>query len=432
MPITVIQGEQRGDEGKGRFVDLLAPEHDIVARWGGADNAGHTIVLENGYILKLNAIPSGIGHVGVTNVIGNGVYLNAGRLPSEIERVEAADIEVRTENLMISSGAHLILPHHIALDEIREAGKSGQGSTKSGVSPVAADKYMRVGVRAEIINNDPDRLRQVIIDGLTTLRESRESAGLDQIDEQLTADKYIDNALKIGAFITDTALFLNQELRKPKPARILAEGAQAYLLDIDHGMYPFTTSSTPTSGGVAAGLGVPPTFIDRIIGVSKAVQSHVGGGPFITEITDKKLLARLHGDVDASDAERGTKTGRTRRLGVFDIPGLKRSQMINGTQEAALTKLDWVPRFGDSLKVCVAYERKGRKLEIAPDAAYKIEQSTAIYEELPNWDEEIHDVRKFEDLPENARKYVQFIEDHTGVPFKWIGVGQKPEEVIVR
>jgi adenylosuccinate synthase len=214
----------------------------------------------------------------------------------------------------------------------------------------------------------------------------------------------------------------------------LAEGAQAFLLDIDHGMYPFTSSSSTTAGGVSSGLGVPPSFIDKITGVAKAVQSHVGGGPFVTEIQDEKLLKCLHGNMAMIDAEKGTTTGRIRRLGYFDLPQIRRALMVNGEANKlamALSKLDWVQRFGDKIPICVAYERKGKTLEIAPDAAYKLEQSTPVYEYLPNWTDDIRDIRQFEKLPIEAQDYVKFIETKTGVPIKMVGVGPQRDQVII-
>jgi len=432
MPITVIQGEQRGDEGKGRFVDMLAEEHDIVARFNGGNNAGHTVVLPDERVLKLHLMPSGIAHEHTVNVIGNGTLINPQKLSEEIDGLAEQDIEVSKQNLKISSAAHLILPFHVSEDEIREAGSGSQGSTKSGIAQVAAAKYMRVGARVEMINNDPNLLQSLVCEGLKAQRQARQELDLEPIDESEVAEQFLLGIRKIGQFVTDTSFFLNQELRREKPARVLAEGAQAFLLDIDHGMYPFTTSSSTTSGGVSSGLGVPPQFIDRVIGVSKAAQSHVGGGPFVTEITDQTALNKLHGDLTSVDAERGTTTGRTRRLGNFDIPSIRRSQMVNGTSEMALTKLDWVPRYGDSVKVCVAYERKGKTLRIAPDAAYKLEQCEPQYETLPTWKENIQDIRDFGDLPKEAQGYVHLIEEQTGVPITMIGVGPNREQVIVR
>lgn len=435
MPVHGVLGLQRGDEGKGRFVDMLSQEHDIVARFNGGNNAGHTVVLPDGRELALHLVPSGIAHEHAMNVIGNGTLVNPVGLINEIADIESKNIEVSKRNLKISSAAHLILPHHISEDEIREFGEGSQGSTKSGIAQVSSYKSLRESARAEIIKNDPVKLLLLVSDGLKAQREIRSELGLPQINETEVAKEYVSAAKKIGVLITDTVYFLNMELRKEKPAHVLAEGAQAFLLDIDHGMYPYTTSSSTTTGGICTGLGIAPAFIEKVTGIAKGVQSHVGGGPFVTEISDPVLLDRLHGDMTTIDAEKGTTTGRIRRLGYLDLPQIRRAQMVNGgngEQDMALSKLDWVERYGDEIPICVAYERKGKKLSIAPDAAYKLKQSTPIYENLPAWKEDIQSVREFGDLPENARNYVLFIENQTGVPITRIGVGPNRDQVIIR
>jgi len=430
MPITAILGEQRGDEGKGRFTDMLTPEHDIVARFGGGPNAGHTVLFGDTE-LALHQVPSGISHEDVKNVIGNGALLDVVKLVTEIEDIESKDIEVTPNNLLISSAAHLILPSHISADEVREASKGKQGSTKSGIAQVAADKYSRLGLRAEALNNHFENLEDQVYDGLIREEDSRRNKpGLKHIDVIEEAEKFIASAKKIRPFVTDTSLFLNRELNNN--ANVLAEGAQAFLLDPDQGMYPYVTSSSTTVGGIMTGLGVPPNHIDRVIGVSKAVQSHVGGGPFITEVKNEELLERLHGDLDKVDAEKGTTTGRKRKLGYLDLPGIRRAQMINGTTEMALTKLDWFSRFGDDAQVCVAYERKGKILDVAPDAAYKLEQSTPQYEPVEVWDGDISHVRQFDDLPDEARSLIKFIESQLRTHISLLGVGPDREQVIVR
>lgn len=432
MSVDVIVGLQRGDEGKGRFVDLFAKDYAIVSRFNGGNNAGHTVVLKNGDVLKLHLLPSGIAHEGVLNIIGPGTLVNAPKLLEEIADVESKGIKVTPENLKLSSGSHLILPQHIYDDEIREAGAGRQGSTKSGIAQVSSFKAMRSGIRTETLKNDPDGLRELIYEALIAQRPKREAVGLPQIDEAKVADEYVAEANKLWQFVTDTVFYLNQELRANKDLKVLAEGAQAFLLDIDHGMYPFTTSTSTTSGGVAPGLGIPPTYIGKVYGVVKAIYSHVGGGPFVTEVTDEAELARLHGDMTTVDAERGTTTGRTRRLGYFDLPQVARANMVNGTDEMILSKLDWVPRYGDEIPVCVAYERKGKTLKIAPDSARKLEQCTPMYEKLPSWKEDIQGVRRFEDLPKEAQDFITFIEKETGTPITLIGVGPEPDQFIQR
>lgn len=430
MPITAIVGEQRGDEGKGRFVDMLAEEHDIVARFNGGANAGHTVVLPDGRDLALHQLPAGIAHPHTMNVIGNGTVVDPIKLNEELQTASDKGIEINESQLMISSAAHLILPHHISQDELREAGSAQQGTTKSGIAPVYADKAMRSGLRVEVINNDIDQLASVVANGIEDTNKQRVTAGLEKIDTETMTVKYITNALEIGKFATDTTLYLNRKLHEG--AEMLAEGAQAFLLDIDHGMYDAVTSSSTTVGGVLTGLGVPYKYIDRVIGVSKAVQSHVGGGPFTTEITDETLLSDLHGRLDQVDSETGTTTGRKRRLGHLDLAAIKRAQMINGTTEMVLTKLDWVPRYGETVLICTGYRRKGKYLEVSPDAAYKIKQSDPIYEELPTWEEDVSQVQQFEDLPQTAQEYIEFIEETTDLPVTMIGVGPRRDQVIIR
>lgn len=432
MAIDVIVGLQRGDEGKGRFVDMLAKNYGIVARFNGGNNAGHTVVLSDGSVLKLHLVPSGIAHPGVVNVIGSGTLVNPVKLAEEIAHIESNGIEVTRDNLKLDSASHLILPHHIYEDEIREAGDRRQGSTKSGIAQVASLKAMRTGARTELIKNAPEELFELVYNGLLAQRPLRLDAGLENIDEEKVAREYVESAKGLGHFVTDTVFYLNQELNKEPGVQVLAEGAQAFWLDIDHGMYPYTTSSSTTAGGVCTGLGVPPSCVGKVTGVIKAVQSHVGDGPFVTEVTDSEPLARLHGDLTTVDAERGTTTGRTRRLGHLDLVQIRRANMINGTNEMVLSKLDWVSRYGEKIQICTSYMRKGKQLEVAPGSARKLDQSTPQYEYLPAWDEDIQDVRRFEDLPKNAQEYITFIEDKTNVPITRIGVGPQPEQVIER
>jgi len=433
MPITVIQGEQRGDEAKGRFVDLLAgdPETEIVARYGGGQNAGHTIVTPEGDELKLRLIPSGIAQ-DTENIIGAGTVLHPETLLEEFDHVRSFGFSISPDNLKIDRAAHLVLPMHVYLDEIREVGSGAQGSTKNGIAQAYGDKFLRKGVRAESILDQRDHILRLIWDGVVELNPAREEVELEPMDPDEVSSRY-DNSLHVlGAFVTDTVTYLNDRLDGDNPARVIAEGAQGYQLDIDGGMYPFTTSSFTGATGASSGLGVSPTQIDRIIGVSKGVQSHVGGGPFVTEIFDPDLLTQLHGDLTAQDAEMGTVTGRLRRLGHLDLVGIKLAQRINGTHEIGLSKLDWVNRFGPELKVAVAYNYLGEEITVAPRGAYALEQCQPIYETLPGWSEDISHVRKFGDLPSAAQDYIRFIEEQTQRPITMIGVGARRDEVIDR
>jgi adenylosuccinate synthase len=434
MSVDVIVGLQRGDEGKGRFVDMFAEYYDIVARYNGGDNAGHTVVLPDGRDFALHLVPSGIAYPNIMNVIANGTLVNAPKLVTEITNLNNMGLEVNKRNLMLSSAANLILPRHIYADIIRERTSSRQGSTKSGIAQAAGDKALRAGARVELIKDNPDGLLELVHAGLVAQRRLRDEAGIEPINELDVAKDYVENARHLGDLVTDTALYLNQSLQADQPARrVLAEGAQAFWLDVDQGMHPYTTSSSTTSGGACIGLGVAPRFIGRVTGVAKAVPSHVGGGPFVTEITnqaDHAQLERLHGDMTTVDAEKGTTTGRIRRLGHLDLPQLRRSQMINGVDEMALTKLDWVGRYGDEVKICVAYTLNGERIEIAPDSAYKLAEATPVYESLPTWPEDIQNVRQFADLPPNAQKYIDYIESRTEAPISLIGVGPRRDQVI--
>ena len=309
----MIVGLQWGDEDKGRFVDMLTETHDIVARFNSGNNAGHTVVLPEGRDLVPHLVPSGIAHPGIMNIIGNGTLVNPIRLVEEIDDIKSKVIEVNRKKLMFSSAAYLILPHHIYIyddDEIREAGKGRQGSTKSGIAQVASQKAMRAGARVELINDNPEGLSGIVYEGLVAQRPLRQEAGLELIDKAAITKEYIKNAKRISGFVNDTVLYLNQQLRANKPAQVLAEGTQAFWLDIDHGMYPFTTSSSTTSDGVCTGLGVAPASIDQVTGIAKAIPLHVGGGPFVTEITETEQLKRLHGYMTTIDAEKGTTTRR--------------------------------------------------------------------------------------------------------------------------
>ena len=432
MPINVVYGLDRGDEGKGRYADMLAEFHEIVARYNGGPNAGHTVMTPEGVVYALHQLPSGIAYAHTVNVMGNGMAVDPIKLRAEMEDVMSKGAELTPDNLLISSAAHLILPHHVSLDEIREAGAGRQGSTKSGIAPMYADKAMREGMRAESINNFPEELTDRVHEKLIDQAEARERLELEPLDEDAITEQFYESIQPLGAFVTDTAFYLNSRFKDNPSTMVLAEGAQGYLLDIDHGMYPTTTSSSTGVGGVITGLGVPPGHIDRVIGVAKAVRSHVGGGPFVTEIHDPGELEMLHGDMTTVDAETGTTTGRVRRLGYLDLAQLKRAQMENGDTEMALTKLDWVPRYGDHVSICVGHRRKGKELPVATDAAYKLDQSEAILVDLPTWDQDISDVRKFEHLPTEARGYIEFIEGHTGIPITYIGVGPAREQVIIR
>lgn len=430
VKILGVFGQQRGDEGKGRIVDMLAQDCDMVARFNGGSNAGHTVVLPDGRELALHIVPSGIAHPNTVNVIGNGTIVDPVRFAEEIATIQKRDIAVTAENLMVSASAHLVLPHYKYLEQLREMGRGAQGSTGSGIADTYAAKAQRAGVRVERVLGDHASLLAVVTEGLQSVGSERAKHKLPAVDIDADVQAFAAAIEVLQPYVVDTSVYVNKRLQSG--ASLLAEGAQAFLLDIDHGMYPYVTSSNTTAGGVATGLGIAPTTLTQSVGVVKAVQSHVGGGPFVTEIHDEKLLAVLHGDMSTIDAEKGTTTGRVRRLGYLDIAGIRRANMVNGTTELALTKLDWVPRYGKNIKVCTAYEYRGETLAMAPDSAWALEKCTPVYEELSAWDEDITEVRLFSNLPKAAQNYVQAIEKWTGLPVTHIGVGPRRDQVITR
>lgn len=419
--IDVVLGLQRGDEGKGRFVDLLAKDYNIVARFNGGPNAGHTIAHDK-LELKLHQVPSGITYPGVLNIIGNGSYVDPIKLLDEITEIEAAGIKVGPESLKISSDAHLILPHHIMLDKQRESSSGGQGSTKSGIAFVARDKYERSGVKTERLLGNIDDLRRIVTEKLQELGKGQDADKLVQ--------EWTEKAVKIRPFITDTFVKIHEALGQNK--NILAEGAQATGLDIEHGMYPYVTSSHITTGGVLNGLGVGPKHIDRVIGVAKVLRSHVGGGPFVTKESDPTKAAAIRGKQGKIDSEYGATTGRERQVGYLDLPELRKAILVSGVTELAITKLDILPRAGKTIPVATAYRYEGKKLTLAPSSAQKLEQCEPIYEQFPSWQEDISSVRSYKDLPKNAQKFIEFLEKELEVPVTMMGVGPYREQVIFK
>jgi adenylosuccinate synthase len=375
MPVQVIVGAQWGDEGKGKIVDHLSAGIDIVARYQGGANAGHTVVIgENEYVLHL--IPSGIFHAHVTCVIGNGVVIDPIALLDEIGQLERLNIDL-TGRLLVSHNAHLIMPYHKLLDAIREHTSERIGTTGRGIGPAYIDKCLRVGIRiVDLLDRDLfiAKLRRNIDEKNRILRNVYGETGLD-VDKIVCEYEHFDTA--IDPYITDTAAYLHRALLEGK--RVLAEGAQGALLDIDHGTYPFVTSSNPTSGGACTGLGIPPTAIDSILGVVKGYVTRVGNGPFPTELTDEAgdRLRRI-------GAEYGATTGRPRRCGWFDAVSVKYAAMINGIREIVITKLDVLDSF-DRIQVCTGYTLRGKALRSFPTDARTLEAVVPRYESFEGW-----------------------------------------------
>ncbi|MCH7826894.1 MAG: adenylosuccinate synthase [Bacteroidetes bacterium] len=418
MGVSVLVGSQWGDEGKGKIVDILSENFDIVARYQGGANAGHTVIIgDDEYILHL--IPSGILREDVTCVIGNGVVIDPEALLKEIRFLEKNNINVEGR-LLISHNAHLIMPYHKLLDNISEESTTKIGTTGRGIGPCYIDKYARKGIRiVDLLDKKilEEKIRRNLKEKNIIIKKvyEREELDVDEIVKQyMEFDEIIDK------YIKDVPMFLNKAISDGKS--VLLEGAQGALLDVDHGTYPFVTSSNPTSGGACTGTGVSPTRIDTVIGIVKAYTTRVGEGPFPTELLDAdgEKLRKV-------GAEFGATTGRPRRCGWFDACLVKYSSMINDTTYAALTKLDVLSSF-DKINVCVGYEFEGKLLSTFPTNIEKLDKIKPIYETIEGWKEDISDCRSYEELPEATKNYLNFISEKSETKFGIISVGPKRKE----
>jgi len=422
VPATVVVGTQWGDEGKGKLTDLLAGDMDLVVRYQGGHNAGHTIVVD-GESFALQLVPSGVLYPHITPVIGNGVVVDPSVLLSELDTLVASGVDV--SQLVVSGNAHLIMPYHQELDRVTERylGKNSLGTTKRGIGPAYADKAARVGLRVQDLL-DPKIFRQKLD---VVLKEK--NAVLAKVYNRLPlsatdiAASYLDEyAPRIAPMVGDSVGIVHQALDAGR--HVLLEGAQATFLDVDHGTYPFVTSSNPVAGGACTGSGVGPRDIDRVIGIAKAYVTRVGAGPFPTELTDDTgdlLVERGH--------EFGTNTGRRRRCGWFDSVMARQAVRLNSLSEVALTKLDVLDTF-ETVKVCVAYEAGGERFVHPPYHQSTLHQVTPIYEELPGWRTDLSGVTSLADMPEAARDYVAFLADQIGVPVGLVGVGPGREQFV--
>jgi adenylosuccinate synthase len=429
MGITVILGAQWGDEGKGKLTDRLAAESDIVARFNGGDNAGHTVTVA-GDVFKLHLIPSGILHPHVTCVIGSGMAVNPGKLIKEMDALAERGVEVGAERLRLSGRTHLILPYHIALDRATERalGEKRIGTTMRGIGPVYADKSARQGIRAQAMA-DPE----AFADRVKAETEAKNEIltrvyGQEPLDAEAVAAEQFEHARRLAPHLDDTSVYLHQALAQGK--RLLCEGAQATLLDIDHGTYPYVTSSSPTIGGAFTGLGIGPRQVERIIGIVKAFQTRVGGGPMPTELHDE-TVARLRGTGANPWDEYGTTTGRARRCGWLDGVMLRYASRVNDLTDVCITKLDILTGL-DELKVCVAYDYRGQRLEHLPSEVEVLAECRPIYETLAGWQEDITGVQRFEDLPPAAQAYVRRVETLADAPASYVSVGPGREQTILR
>lgn len=430
MSLDVVVGLQRGDEGKGRFVDVVAGDYDIIARGNGGANAGHTVIPEGMEPLALHQIPSGIAYPDKLNIIGGGVYLDPRLLAEEIEAVRKAGIKVSSKNLLISDTAHLVMPHHVGLDALREDGDKAQGSTKSGIAYVAAEKYLRQGVRLESIAS-PKLLLELATAGLMQLNDQLPTNQRQSKDEiEATVKDWIKAIESLKEYVADTVQIINDKLENGK--QVLAEGAQAYWLDINQGMYPAVTSSSTTVAGLLDGLGVSAKHLGKVTGVAKAVKSHVGGGPMVTHIADPELEAAVRGPFGETDSEYGATTQRPRRIGYPDLVELRNAIRGNGVDELAVSKLDHVPRYGDKLQIAVSYTYDGKERETAPTSVIALESCQPNYRKCPNWTEDISAIRSYDELPGAAKGFIELFETELGVPVTKIGVGPNRGQIIYK
>ncbi len=420
MSVSVLVGSQWGDEGKGKIVDILSDRYDIVARYQGGANAGHTIVIEDKeYILHL--IPSGILREGCECVIGNGVVIDPNALLDEIKFLEENGFNIKGR-LFISQNAHLIMPYHKILDSIRESGDNKIGTTGRGIGPCYIDKYDRKGIRiVDLLNKKllEEKIRANLEEKNTVIKKlhDREELDVDAIvEEYLAFDEAIDQ------YITDVPSYLNTAIEEGKS--ILMEGAQGALLDVDHGTYPFVTSSNPTSGGACTGVGLPPTQITSVFGIVKAYITRVGLGPFPTE-----MLGEDGEQLRQWGHEFGATTGRPRRCGWYDAFLVNYSRMINGISKVAITKLDVLSNM-DEINVCIGYELDGKRMKSFPTSVDILEKVVPIYETLPGWKIDITEVRNYDDLPQETKNYLAFITKHSGFEVSIISVGPKRSQTI--
>jgi adenylosuccinate synthase len=424
MPAIVLIGAQWGDEGKGKVTDMIGGDVDYVVRYSGGNNAGHTVVTPDGQKFALHLMPSGALWPNAAIVIGNGVVIDPKILLIEIDGLAERGVDV--SRLMISGDAHLIMPHHRALDRVveRYLGSSRIGTTGRGIGPAYGDKVARMGIRVQDLL-DPGILRKKLE---IVLRERNQVLfkvyNRKEIDVDATVEEYLTYAERLRPYITDTRQVLWKGLEEGRT--VLLEGAQATMLDMDHGTYPFVTSSNPTAGGACVGAGVPPTAITQVIGVTKAYTTRVGSGPFPTELFDDfGVHLRKVG------REYGTTTGRERRTGWYDAVVARYATRLNGITDLVVTKLDVLSGL-ETVPICVAYEVDGKRTDEMPMTQTEFHHATPIYEELPGWWEDISKARVFSELPANAQRYIERIEELAGTRVSIVGVGPGRDENVVR
>ena len=422
MAITVVVGTQWGDEGKAKVIDLLAASHQIVARYQGGHNAGHTVVIgDQKYALQLT--PSGVFYDTVTPVIGNGVVVDLPTLFKEIDSLESRGIS--TKRLKVSSLAHLIFPWHQAIDAALEAGRGDSkiGTTLKGIGPAYVDKVKRSGIRVGEVLNAQTFEAKVRERAIAARREVSDIGG-DTFDVEQVVSDFVAYAARLAPYVADTVNLLHDA--RERGENILLEGAQATFLDVDHGTYPFVTSSNPTSGGAAVGSGLGPRHIDRVVGIAKAYTTRVGMGPFPSELTDALGEALVE-----IGREFGTVTGRRRRCGWLDTVMLRHAMRLNSLTEFAMTKLDVLDTF-DEVKVCVGYRINGEVVKNYPDTVERLAQVEPVYETLPGWKCSTEGITSFDALPASAQALVAIVEGETGIPVTMVGTGPSRDAMVVR
>ena len=423
MSTAVIVGAQWGDEGKGKIIDYLAAEADVVVRGQGGNNAGHTVVVgDKKYALHL--IPSGILYPETINVIGNGVVFDPEGFLMEVERLEAEGVS--TKNIRISDRAHVIFPYHKVIDTLAEEARGAQmiGTTKKGIGPCYMDKVERSGIRI------CDLMDEEIFIHKVTAQIDRKNEVIEKIyggkpiNKNEIIEKYLEYAEKIKPYVDDTTVIVYDEIKSNK--KVLFEGAQGSLLDIDLGTYPYVTSSHPISGGFTVGSGVGPNMIEEVLGIAKSYTTRVGKGPFVTELDNE-----IGDKIRIAGNEFGTTTGRARRCGWFDAVMVKYSSRINGMTCIALMLLDVLTGF-DKIKICTGYKLDDKIIDYFPASLKVLSKCKPVYEEFDGWHQDITKARSFEELPENARKYIDRIEELIGIPVKMVSIGPKRSQTIVR
>lgn len=423
MSVRIVIGAQWGDEGKGKIVDLLSKDADYVIRYQGGANAGHTLKFDETSVV-LHLVPSGIFHNNSKCVIGNGVVIDPSALVDEIESIEAMGINLE-ERLFISETAHVILPYHKVLDQVKEKrrGKDAIGTTGRGIGPAYVSKVSRTGIRM-IDLLDEETLRYKVESNLEDINASMERIyEEDPLDADQIINEILEAAQTITPYITNTSALLHEAIDSNKT--LLLEGAQGSMLDIDHGTYPYVTSSSPTAGGACSGSGIPPTSVDHVMGITKAYCTRVGNGPFPTE------LENIEGNkLRKKGSEFGATTGRPRRCGWIDLVALKYAIRINGINELTVTKMDVLDEF-DEVKVCTDYQIGNETTRIYPLDLTKVEKAQPVYKSMKGWATSTRDCSNFNELPENAKEYLNFLEDYLGVKVKILSTGPKRSETIM-